>query len=159
MPQLLSRMDDAGWLTPAIAEILDSLPPLPYDERFRREQAALLQKRLNDSGVPARVVRVGVFPSLTLYALQSSGSRRRGAQAAVTAERIAEVVPRLKEALRAEEVGVVPSLRRSPDFWKRVTSSLQMRVLTSLNTKLRSLVSRMLRRRFISAMMRSAKPG
>ncbi len=116
MPQLLSRLDAAGWLTPAIAEVLDELPPLPHDERFRREQVATILKRLNDVGAPVRVVRVGVFPSLTLYVVQPSTPRRRGSSQPTSVEEIARQLPRLKDALQAESVGIVPNWRDSPEY-------------------------------------------
>lgn len=114
MPQLLSRLDAAGWLTPAIAEILDELPSLPHDERFRREQVSTILKRLNDVGAPVRMVRVGVFPSLTLYVVQP-GTRRRGGGQPTSLEEIARQLPRLKEALEAESVGIVPNWRSSSE--------------------------------------------
>ncbi len=116
MPQLLSRMDDTGWLTPAIAEMLDEVLPIPHDEKFRREQAVKLQKRLAELGAPARVTRIAVLPSHTLFLLQPGATGRRGATQRITsAEDIAHRLPRLRETLNAQAVDVLPRLRRAPE--------------------------------------------
>lgn len=115
MPQLLSRRDESGWLTPSIADVMDSLPNLPFDEQFRREQAATIQRRLNDLGVNVRVVRVGAFFSHTLFVLQP-GPRRRGFQGDPRAEDVARHTARLQEALGAEAVGVVPALSSTSSY-------------------------------------------
>jgi hypothetical protein len=115
MPQLLSRLDNAGWLTPSVAEVLDALPPLPYDEKFRREQAVTLQKTMHDLGIPGRVVRVGVFPPHTLYVILPGGTRRLGVGPTVSVQDIARRLPEFKEVLHAKSVGMVPALRRSPN--------------------------------------------
>lgn len=111
MPQLLSRRDDAGWLTPAMAEVLDEVPVLNQDEKDRREQAMIIQRRLSESGAPGRIVRVGVFPSHTLFVLQVGDARQRSGDA----QEIAHHLPALKEALGAEAVELVPAIRRMPE--------------------------------------------
>src|SRR5690606_8917014 len=56
MPQLLSRRDDAGWLTPAMADILTQpVPSLPSEEVIRA-QMANLQQALAARDAPVRIV-------------------------------------------------------------------------------------------------------
>ncbi|GEM_PF-2165311 len=111
MPRLLSRMDDTGWLTPAIADVLDELPSIPHDEQFRRDQALTIQQRLAELGTPVRIVRIGVSPSWTLFVLQPGEERQRGSRQKVSAEGIARRLPHVQRALEAEAVGIVPELR------------------------------------------------
>jgi S-DNA-T family DNA segregation ATPase FtsK/SpoIIIE len=76
MPQLLSRRDEAGWLTPAMADILvqRTTPLLPEDTL--REQIAEIQQRLTDLETPIRIVDIRPSPSRILYVARPEVLRR-----------------------------------------------------------------------------------
>ena len=76
MPQLLSRRDDAGWLTPAMADILvqGATPLLPEDAL--REQIDSIQQSLSDLDTPIRIVDIRPSPSHVLYIAKPEMSRR-----------------------------------------------------------------------------------
>ncbi|MGQ9887404.1 MAG: hypothetical protein ACUVSX_02830 [Aggregatilineales bacterium] len=58
MPQLLSRRDNNGWLTPAMADILrQAVGSLPGEDLVRT-QIAEIQRILNEQDTPARIVDV-----------------------------------------------------------------------------------------------------
>lgn len=111
MPQLSSRVDEAGWRTPAADTLLDESLPAPHSETFRREQAAIIQQYLADQGAPGRILRVGAFPSHTFFVLRPGSRLRYGPQQTVTAEDIERLLPALQDKLGATELGLVPSLR------------------------------------------------
>jgi len=67
MPQLFSRMDDANWLTPSIADILDQGATPPGGDGSIRQFMLQLQEELGTLGTPARIVNVRPTPSYTLY--------------------------------------------------------------------------------------------
>jgi hypothetical protein len=76
MPQS-SRMDDANWLTPAIAEILEQGAAPPSNAGVTREQTLALDKELNDLGTPAKVGNVRLTPSHTLFEVNPGGGLGR----------------------------------------------------------------------------------
>ncbi len=115
MPELLTRTDDAGWMTPAIAEVLLPLPPLPYNEAYLSEQAKTIMRELEGAEAPAQVIGRVPLPSHTLFALQPGEVGRRRERRPVTVEEIRAALPRLSQALEAEAIGVLPRLRRAPD--------------------------------------------
>ncbi len=114
MPELLTRMDNAGWLTPSIAEVLDPLARPPYDDDFTGRQAGRIQKVLGELGVPVIVVGVGAMPSHTLFALQPEPAGRRGKRRAVTASDIRRHLNALATELDAEEIGLIDEMSRMP---------------------------------------------
>ncbi|MBZ0301007.1 MAG: hypothetical protein K8J31_14765 [Anaerolineae bacterium] len=76
MPQLLSRRDDAGWLTPAMADILIQKTAPLLSEDVLREQIAEIQQRLADLETPIRIVDIRPSPSHILYAARPEVPRR-----------------------------------------------------------------------------------
>ncbi|MBZ0290406.1 MAG: hypothetical protein K8I30_22465, partial [Anaerolineae bacterium] len=67
MPQLLSRRDDAGWLTPSLADILkQSTAAMPPEDKVR-EQVAAIQQDLTELETPARIVDIRPSPSHMLF--------------------------------------------------------------------------------------------
>lgn len=76
MPQLLSRRDDSGWLTPAMADILmqHTAPLLPEDTL--RDQITEIQRRLADLETPIRIVDIRPSPSHVLYIARPEAARR-----------------------------------------------------------------------------------
>ncbi len=67
MPQLLSRRDEAGWLTPAMADILTQSPASLPGEETLRNQLAEIQQRLGEQDTPVRITDVRPSPSHTLF--------------------------------------------------------------------------------------------
>lgn len=86
MPQLLSRRDDAGWLTPAMADILmqHTAPLLPEDAL--RDQIAEIQQRLADLETPIRIVDIRPSPSHVLYIARPEATRRGSRKPAAPAD-------------------------------------------------------------------------
>jgi hypothetical protein len=86
MPQLLSRRDDAGWLTPAMADILmqHTAPLLPEDAL--RDQIAEIQQRLADLETPIRIVDIRPSPSHVLYIARPEVPRRGSRKPATPAD-------------------------------------------------------------------------
>ncbi len=84
MPQLLSRRDDNGWLTPSMADILvPHTGPLTPEDTLR-DQITQIQQRLNDLDTPVRIVDVRPSPSHVLYIARAE--QRRGRKPATAAE-------------------------------------------------------------------------
>jgi DNA segregation ATPase FtsK/SpoIIIE, S-DNA-T family len=78
MPQLLSRMDHAGWLTPSVADILDQGSPPPGGEESIRAQAMELQRALAEQTLPIRIANVRPTSSRTLFIARSDIGSRLG---------------------------------------------------------------------------------
>ncbi len=67
MPQLLSRRDDNGWLTPAMADILrQATGSLPGEDSVRA-QIAEIQRILSEQDTPARIVDARPIASRVLF--------------------------------------------------------------------------------------------
>ncbi len=113
MPKLLARMDDAGWLTPAMAELLLPLPPLPYDEVFVAAQAKSIERVLREAEAPVRVVGRSALPSHTLFIVQPSEVGRLRNRRLVGFGDVKAAVPQLSKALEAE-VDVLAEMVRPP---------------------------------------------
>ncbi|NWF68746.1 MAG: hypothetical protein HXY40_06655 [Chloroflexi bacterium] len=95
MPQLFSRMDDANWLTPAIAEILDQGAAPPNSPT--REQTRVLQQELNSLGTPARIINVRLTPSHTLFVARPESGGVLGGRKAITPQDIRRSMARIAE--------------------------------------------------------------
>lgn len=128
MPQLLTRMDDAGWLTPAIAEVLAPLPPRPYDEATITQQARTIERVTGEAEVPVKVMGRGALPSHTLFVLQPGEVGRLRNRRAVTVDEVRDVLPQLAEALESE-VGILLHLDRAPDSFGLLVRSPEHRPL------------------------------
>lgn len=77
MPQLLSRRDDTGWLTPSMADILaQRTAPLPPEENLRN-QMSQIQQQLNDLDTPIRMTDIRPLPSHTLFIARPENRRNR----------------------------------------------------------------------------------
>jgi hypothetical protein len=76
VPQLLSRIDQSGWLTPSIADILEQGATPPGGEQTIRSQAMELQRALTEQGAPTRIVNVRPTSSRTLYIARPDLSNR-----------------------------------------------------------------------------------
>lgn len=86
MPQLLSRRDDAGWLTPAMADILIQRSAPPLTEDALRDQIAEIQQRLAGLETPIRIVDIRPSPSHILYIARPEPTRRGNRRPAAPAE-------------------------------------------------------------------------
>ncbi|MBZ0293936.1 MAG: hypothetical protein K8L99_15330 [Anaerolineae bacterium] len=77
MPQLLSRRDDSGWLTPSMADVLLQSPSAIPGEETLRTQVNTLQRQLAELGTPVRITDVRPSPSHTLFTAQPERAGNR----------------------------------------------------------------------------------
>lgn len=84
MPQLLSRRDDNGWLTPAMADILRQTTGALPGEDALHAQAAEIQRILLEQETPARIVDVRPTASRTLFIVRPELVGKRSARRPVT---------------------------------------------------------------------------
>ncbi len=115
MPQLLSRRDDAGWLTPAMADILTQpVPPLPSEEALRA-QMANLQQALAGRDAPVRIVDVRPSPSHTFYVVRPDVAGRMGSRRPVTASDVRRALGAVAEQHREWTLGFINRLAEDDD--------------------------------------------
>ncbi len=77
MPQLLSRRDNYGWLTPSMADILtQGTAPLSGEENLR-DQINQIQQRMDALDSPVRIVDVRHSPSRNLFIARPESRRGR----------------------------------------------------------------------------------
>ncbi len=129
MPQLLARMDDSGWMTPAMAEVLNPLPPLPYDDNYVNNQARTLEKLLSDAGAPARVIGHVRLPSHTLLVVQPGHTGRLANRRQVTVDDVKAALPRLGPALEADTIDVMAEVEGAPGAFGVLVRSANHRPL------------------------------
>lgn len=115
MPQLFSRMDDANWLTPSIADILDQGAAPPGGDGTIREQILSLQTDLAALETPARVVNVRPTPSYTLFIVQPETVGRLGSRRTVTVNEIRRSIGQIAERRKDWRLGFLPQVDESPD--------------------------------------------
>lgn len=84
MPQLLSRRDDNGWLTPAMADILLPAAGSPLSEDTLRAQAAEIQRLLHEQDAPVRIVDARPITSRVLFIARPELVGKRNARRSVT---------------------------------------------------------------------------
>lgn len=113
MPQLLSRMDQTGWLTPSMADILEQGAAPPGGEEVIRAQALELQQTLADNGAPIRIVNVRPTTSRTLYIARPDFSGRRDRKQIITQSDITRSFAKLNEQHPDWSVGFMPKLQES----------------------------------------------
>jgi hypothetical protein len=114
MPDLMARMDNAGWLTPAMADVLDPLPPLPYDDAAAGRQAKTIERALGEAEASAKVVSHVPLPSHALFVLQPGEVGRLRSRRQVTVDDVRAAMPKVAAALEAEAVDLIESLQRAP---------------------------------------------
>jgi S-DNA-T family DNA segregation ATPase FtsK/SpoIIIE len=129
MPQLLARIDDSGWLTPAMADVLNPLPALPYDEAFVGEQTTKLVRVLSEAEAPVRVIGRVALPSHTLFAVQPGMTGRRGSRRQVTMGDVRAALPKVARALEADAVGVLEVLHGVEDAFGLLVRNAKHRPL------------------------------
>lgn len=111
MPQLLSRMDPSGWLTPSIADILEHGVTPPGGEELIRAQAMELQRILTEQGAPTRIVNVRPTSSRTLYIARPDPNNRFVRKQAITPGDIARSFKRIRELHPDWTLGFLPSMQ------------------------------------------------
>ena len=110
MPELFSRMDNAHWLTPAIADILDQGATPPGGDGSIREIMLTIQRELTDYETPARIVNVRSTPSYTLVVTRPENVGRLGSRRLVTGNEIKRSVGKMSEAHPEWTLGFMPRL-------------------------------------------------
>jgi len=113
MPQLLSRMDKTGWLTPSLADILDPGSAPPGGEDSIRAQALELQQAFSEQGTPARIVNVRPTASRTLYIARLDPVGRVGGRRPVTPTEILRTFARMAEKHPDWMLGFLPQLQEN----------------------------------------------
>lgn len=110
MPELYSRTDDAGWLTPSIADILEQGAPPPGGDGSIREHMLTIQRELADHETPAKIVNVRSMPSYTLYVARPETIGRLGNRRAVTPQEIRRSLAKIAEQHPDWAIGFIPKL-------------------------------------------------
>lgn len=110
MPELYSRTDDAGWLTPSIADILEQGTPPPGGDGSIRDHMLTIQKELADLETPAKIVNVRSMPSYTLYIARPESIGRLGNRRTVTPQEIRRSLARVAEQHPDWAIGFLPKL-------------------------------------------------
>jgi hypothetical protein len=111
MPQLLSRMDDLNWLTPAIADILNQGAAPPGGGGLIREQMLTLQRRLGELETPVRVINVLPTPSHTIFVARPEFVGRLGNRRQVTANEIRRSLSQISEEQQDWKLGFMPQVQ------------------------------------------------
>lgn len=114
MPQLLSRRDETGWLTPAMADILIQRTGPLVPEDALREQIAEIQQRLTDLETPIRIVDIRPSPSHILYVARPEPPRR-GTRKPVTPAEIRRNLGKLAEEHPAWTLGFMAPVQNEAD--------------------------------------------
>jgi hypothetical protein len=104
-------MDDANWLTPAIAELLEQGAAPPNNAGSTRDQSRILEKELSDLNTPGRVMNPRLTPSHTLYPVrpEAGGIGRK----AITPTDIRRSMARIAEQHKDWTLGFLAELQDS----------------------------------------------
>ncbi len=108
MPQLLSRADENGWVTPAAADVGVAPAEKPYDAKYLYQQANLIQRRFAELSTPVRIVDVRASPSHLRFFLRPAMSGQT-AQLGGLIENLRPALPGLLRNLEAELVELYPA--------------------------------------------------
>lgn len=111
MPELYSRMDDANWLTPSIADILEQGAPPPGGDGSIRDHMLTIQRELADMETPAKIVNVRSTPSYTLYIAKPETVGRLGSRRTITPQEIRRSLARVAEAHPDWLIGFMPKIQ------------------------------------------------
>lgn len=111
MPELLSRIDQVNWLTPAIADILDHGAPPPGGDGSIRQHMLTIQRELSDLETPAKIVNVRSNPSYTLYVAKPDTVGRLGNRRSVSPDEIKRSLQRIAEQHPDWQLGFMPELQ------------------------------------------------
>ena len=115
MPQLFSRMDNANWLTPAIAEILDQGAAPPGGGGTIREQILQIERELTDLGTPARIINPRPTPAYTLFFARLGSIGRLGNRRTVSHQEIRRSLGQIAEQHKTWTLGFLPQPEEDAD--------------------------------------------
>jgi DNA segregation ATPase FtsK/SpoIIIE-like protein len=115
MPQLFSRMDNASWLTPSIAEILEQGATPPGGDGSIRQYMLQLQTELSELGTPARIVNYRLTPSYTLFIARPDTVGRLTNRRTVTPTEIRRSIGKIAEQHKDWTLGFLPQLQEGQD--------------------------------------------
>jgi DNA segregation ATPase FtsK/SpoIIIE, S-DNA-T family len=111
MPQLLSRRDDTGWLTPSMADILkQGTAALPAEDLIR-SQVNEIQQMLAELETPARIIDVRPSPSHILYIARPEIVGRRSNRRPVTPAEIRRSLGTIAEKHTDWTLGFLPKIQ------------------------------------------------
>jgi hypothetical protein len=111
MPQLLSRRDDTGWLTPSMADILkQGTAALPAEDLIR-SQVNEIQQILTELETPARIIDVRPSPSHILYIARPEIVGRRSNRRPVTPAEIRRSLGTIAEKHADWTLGFLPRIQ------------------------------------------------
>ncbi len=108
MPQLFSRADENGWVTPAAADVGVAPAEKPYDAKYLYQQANLIQRRFAELSTPVRIVDVRASPSHLRFLLRPAISGQTSQLGGIT-ENLRPALPGLQRSLKAELVELYPA--------------------------------------------------
>ncbi len=110
MPQLLSRRDETGWLTPSMADILkQGTAALPAEDLIR-SQVNEIQQMLTELETPARIIDVRPSPSHILYIARPEIVGRRSNRRPVTPAEIRRSLGTIAERRTDWTLGFLPKI-------------------------------------------------
>ncbi|MCS6834740.1 MAG: FtsK/SpoIIIE domain-containing protein [Anaerolineae bacterium] len=115
VPELYSRMDNANWLTPSVAEILEQGATPPGGDGSIREHMLTIQRELTDLETPARIINVRSMPSYTLYVARPETIGRLGSRRTITAAEIKKSLAKIAENHPDWTLGFMPKIADDED--------------------------------------------
>lgn len=145
MPELLSRMDYANWITPAIADVLDQGESAPGGDGSIREYMLSIQKELSDLNTPARIINVRSQPSHTLFVARPEIGGRQGNRQATSLDSIEASILEINKAHADWLLGFMPEIRNEENAF-----GILMRTREHRPPSLRRLIVRNTFRRYPS---------
>jgi len=110
VPELYSRMDNANWLTPSVAEILEQGATPPGGDGSIREHMLTIQRELTDLETPARIINVRSMPSYTLYVARPETIGRLGSRRTITPTEIKKSLAKVAENHPDWVLGFMPKI-------------------------------------------------
>lgn len=115
MPQLLSRRDDNGWLTPAMADILRQASGALPGEDALRAQIVEIQRILTEQETPARIVDARPMASRVLFIARPELVGKRSARRPVTAAEIRRSLSAIAEQHPDWTLGFIQQMPEDED--------------------------------------------
>lgn len=109
MPELFSRMDEASWLTPSIADILEQGSNVGSENSIR-DIILTLQQDLSQLETPARIVNVRNLTSHTLFVTKPETVGRLGNRRTIRPEEIEASIQKLNDKHQDWLLGYTPTV-------------------------------------------------
>jgi len=104
-------MDEANWLTPSIADILEQGAPPPGGDGSIRDHMLTIQRELADMETPAKIINVRSMPSYTLYIAKPETIGRLGNRRTISSQEIRRSLARVAESHSDWLIGFMPKLQ------------------------------------------------